>query len=769
MKYFKSFLLALLLLPALAIAPMSLKAAPAILQGGDMRLEVSGEPFSIRVLDTQGKALLESEGPVSFTEVTGQKISRFVLWWNWTRGHEKPWTKIGKVVAIRPGKDNLEVDLGSDANGPALIRLKARFINPVTLRVETEILGQPDVNRLRFSFKRDKSDRFYGMGERFNSVEQSGNAVRVWAEEGGLGLFTLSKYMPWFKYNLFPKGPDMTYYPMPWFINPARGFGFLLDDNHFSLFDFGKADKKLLTIENWNNRFDFLVFSGKKPLDIIEAQTAITGRITPPQPWVFAPMNAAVEGEKRVYEVAKLLRAEKIPTSAIWSEDWWWRTEWEVNRERYPHYEKMIADLHADGFRHLGYYQPYISTKTEDFKEGDQKGYFTKNRQGKTYAFNMGNGIKAQLDVTNPAAIDWWKNSFFKMSENFGVDGWMHDFGEHTPPDSISFDGRTGWDLHNDYSLLWAKAGREFWDQARPDGNYMFYIRGGYTGSQKYASVMWTGDQNSNFEKLDGLPSNLPGIMSVGMSGHPIVTTDIAGYNCFVSKNTDRELFMRWTELGALLPVMRLHRGNDEICNHWSFDQDKETLEHYKTYATLHTALFPYIYTLVFEAAEKGWPVARHLMLQYPDDPETWLLDYQFLLGDRVLVAPVLQRDAREWEVYYPEGEWAHWWTGKIYKGPGRAKVPANLGEVPMFVRIGKILPVFDSQIDTLVKIDKPGLKGWDEANSSIRIIFYGIGIDDYTLWDGTHISCARPSASATGSCKVDSAPVKRKYSFKFY
>jgi len=741
---------------------------PIVLQGETMRLEAESHPFVLRILDQRGREMLATDGPLAFTQATGQNTFRFVLWWFWNRGLLQPWSKVDQVVSVARSGNSLLVDLGHQAEGPALVRMKAAFLDARTLRVEMEVLERPEVNRFRIAFRKDAADRYYGLGERFNAVEHSGERVRVWSEEGGLGLFHLSQIWPHAPFNPFPKGEDTTYYPVPFFLNPAKGYGFLLDDVRYSEFDFGKSRRPRTVIENWNRRFNFLVFYGPSPLEVIEAQTAYTGRITVPPAWVFAPMNAVVTGEARVREVAELLRREKIPTSAIWSESWWWRNEWQVNRKLFPHYEQLIADLHADGFRHLGYYQPYIGVRAEAYREGDTGGYFTKNRQGQSYAFGMGRGVKAQVDLTNPAAREWWKQSFFQMSEQMGEDGWMHDFGEHTPPDSVSFDGRSGWEVHNEYPLLWAQLGKEFWDRARPDGDYCFYVRGGYTGTQRYASVMWTGDQNTNFERLDGLPSNLPGLMSVGISGHPLGTTDIAGYNCFVSRSTDQELFMRWAEFGALLPVMRIHRGDDEICHNWSFDQNPETLEHYKRYAILHTALFPYLYTLVHEAARRGWPVVRHLSLHYPDDPETWRLDYQYLLGDRVLVAPVLKRGAREWEVYFPAGEWAHWWTGRIYRGPGRATVPAKMGEIPMFVAAGKILPLFDSQIDTLVQEDRPDLHGWDDANSSVQVIFYGTGQDQYALWDGTLIRCERAESSAPGACSIENAPVQRSYTYDF-
>ena len=591
-----------------------------VLSGKNLRVEVERSPFVLSVTDVAGRELLSTRGPVSVYHETEPRVSRFILYWVWTRGLITGWQGVDQVVSAEEKDGALVLGLATRKNGDPAVTMKIYFLDNKTLRVETKATAA-GVNRTRVCLKMDDKDRYFGMGERFNQVDHRGERVRVWAEEGGLGMNWVGEIPPLNFINPLPKGPDMTYYPMPYFHNPAKGYGFLLDDYSYSMFDFGVTAPGAVAIENWNQRFDFFVFYGPGPLEVIENLTAHTGRITAaPTPWVYAPMNAVVESEARVLEVAKMLRAERIPTTAIWSESWWWRVEWEVNREKYPHYEEMIKKMHDDGFRHLGYYQPYLSVKSPRLAEASAKGYLTKNRKGEPYLFPLGTWKKAQLDLYNPEAVAWWEKEFFSFSEDMGVDGWMHDFGEHTPPYSVSFNGKSGWETHNEYSVLWAKVGREFWDKARPDGDYCFYIRGGYTGVQKYASVMWTGDQNASFERLDGLASNIPGILSVGLGGHPIVTTDIAGYNCFTNADADREVFMRWTELGALLPVMRIHRGQDEVCDHWSFDQDRETLDHYKKYAILHTALFPYFYTLSFEAMAKGWPVIRHLMLHFPED-----------------------------------------------------------------------------------------------------------------------------------------------------
>ena len=739
----------------------------ATLHSDTITLLVERDPFALVVKGPDGDEMLRSVGPVTYRRVTDKSVSRFLLWWYWTAGASTLPTRLERVVDVHRDGETLLVDLGRERDGRPLASLEAEFLEADALHVSLRVRKDQRANRTRMFLARDRADRYYGMGQRFDEVEHSGKEVRVWTEEGGLGLPFVTRRRERSPVNPFPKGQDTTYYPVPFYLNPAKNYGFLLNDHHFSRFDFGRRDDDRIRIENWNDRLDFTVFYGSEPLDVIENYTAQTGRISVPPKWAFAPMNAVVKGQEEVLDVARLIRREGIPTSAIWSESWWWRTEWRVNRELYPEYEEMNATLEEMGFKSLGYFQPYLTVGKPSYEEAADRGYLTETSGGKPYDFSMGFWHKAQLDITDPDAREWWSNEFFEKAVEMGVDGWMHDFGEHTPPDSVSDDGSTGWELHNEYPLKWHKFGRDFWESQRPDGDYVMYIRSGYTGAQKYIPIMWTGDQNASFGRLDGLPSNLPAILSVGISGHPIATTDIAGYNCFVTPSSDRELFMRWTELGALLPVMRIHRGHDEVCDHWRFDNDRTTLDHFARYARLHTALFPYFYTLVHEAAETGHPVVRHPLLHFPEDPETWNLDYQYLIGDRLMVAPVLERGADTWKLYLPKGSWVHWWSGERYEGPGTHTVAAPLGEVPFFVKTGTILPLFNAEIDTLVEVDRPDIAGWETANASMEIRFYGTGSDELTLWDGTRIACTR-SEGGTGTCTVSDAPVEREYTYDF-
>jgi len=221
----------------------------------------------------------------------------------------------------------------------------------------------------------------------------------------------------------------------------------------------------------------------------------------------------------------------------------------------------------------------------------------------------------------------------------------------------------------------------------------------------------------------------------------------------------------RWIEMGALVPVMRLHRGLP-LCDHWRFDEDNETLNQWKKYATLHAKLFPYIYTLAQQAEDFGWPLIRSLSILYPRDKDALTQDYQFMLGDRILSAPVItekeggarddiSKGVTSWRVYLPEGNWYHYWTNKKYSGNGYIDVPAPPGFLPMFIQEGKIIPTYNKELDTFVEgVEDPIIRDFEYVDDTIEICFYGYGNDSVKLWDGTLIHCSREPGKA-GSYEV--------------
>lgn len=611
---------------------------------------------------------------------------------------------------------------------------------------------------------------------RFNQINHKGTIVTTWCREVGYDLPLVSQ-------NGSSEGQDITYYPVPFFLN-LKGYGFLLNSFYFSEFDFAKTNPEALKITNYSHTFDATLFLSENPLEIIGNYQKATGNYTKPKPWVFGVWGDASNdwqtkeiGQVVNEKVLKICRENKIPLSAIWAEDWYWNKDilhsleaWTLNEKQYPDYKKMIEEQHKAGVKHISYITPYLPTailfkKSPLYEEAKKMGYLTKNKKGDPYVFQVAIWRNSQFDWTNPEATKWFCNKILKKIADSGADGLINDFGEYTPYNSISYNGEYGLTMHNKFPLLWTKIVNNFWKTTYPDKDFVIIPRSGFIGQQSNATFPFTGDRNATYDNVSGLGGQIVGVTNSGISAHPITSIDVGAYNCYKSPPMDKLMMFRWIEMGALIPVMRLHRGLP-LCDHWRFDEDKETLEQWKKYAKLHAKLFPYIYTLAQQAEDKGLPMVRHLSLHYPKDKEALKQDYQFMLGDRILSAPVItekeggarddiNKGTRSWKVYLPTGNWYHYWTNKKYAGNATYDIPASPGFLPMFIQEGKIIPTFNKEVDTFVEnVEDPSIKDFEYVNDSIDIYFYGYGKDTLTLWDGTIINCSR-EAGGTGAYEV--------------
>jgi len=264
------------------------------------------------------------------------------------------------------------------------------------------------------------------------------------------------------------------------------------------------------------------------------------------------------------------------------------------------------------------------------------------------------------------------------------VDGWMVDFGEWLPPNSAPQDGSNWVERRNTFPVDWQRANREALDAARGD-DWVMFARSGFTNVQGVAQIHWVGDQQTNWDELDGLSTVVPAMLNLGLAGQPFVTHDIAGFSRGDVPST-KELFQRWTELGAFTPIMRTHDGADKV-NNWRWNTDEDTTSHFRQFAFVHCALMNDFMMLAAEAETSGAPILRHLMLVFPNDPETWDISDQFMIGTKLLVAPVTEDGARSRSVYFPAGSWYDVWTGNPVQGGQRFTVNAPIGSPPVYAR----------------------------------------------------------------------------------
>jgi alpha-glucosidase len=615
---------------------------------------------------------------------------------------------------------------------------------------KTNNLAQPWTFRTKLRLKLFPNEYFMGFGGRLEGVAFRGKKMLNWISEGQAD--TLPS----------PNPENQGNYRVPFYLS-TRGYGLLLNENSCSSFDLGESNININEIAVWDQKLSFTVYTGANPAEIIQNYTDDAGRILrTPEPWVFGVWmlsknrNIFQTETDRSNQIATLLRNDSIPCSAIWHHYWSEKIndilgvgkKWDLDVVRYPNYSTLVSNHHADGFKVLHYYWPYIFNNDFDYNSGNINGYFMKNTSNQTY-LNQWLSFFAQVaepDLTRQTVRNWYKNNLLINAYNLGSSGGMIDFGEHHRIEMIDSANANPYSVHNEYPLWWAKTNQEFWEQHQPDGDYTYWMRGGWTGIQKYSPLMWIGDPQFDWSADDGIKTIIPAILSAGISGHPIVSCHIAGYEYNTLPTNSEELWIRWLQTCTMFPVMWTHEGNELFFGtKLVFDQSPQTLSMFKKYSKLHVQFFPYMYTLVKEGKEKGIPVARPLYFHYPNDVNTIQIKDQFLLGDRVMVAPVLNSGATNRTVYFPAGNWYDFWTGALAaSGPTTISVNAPLDHLPIFVKEGAILPLYNQpHIETLVK-NVPGINDFEYADSTMEFRFYGCGTDQFELWDSTVIQMHR-------------------------
>ena len=346
-----------------------------------------------------------------------------------------------------------------------------------------------------------------------------------------------------------------------------------------------------------------------------------------------------------------------------------------------------IAPLAAQHIRFLGYVNPYLCEDGPLFREAQHAGYLITQSNGDVYRVDFGEFICGMVDFSLPAAAEWFEVRVLHTEMlSKGLSGWMADFGEYQPPDAV-VNGGDGWQQHNLLPVLWARSNARAIERAGKTGEALFFMRSGYTGSQRYCSLMWAGDQSVDFSRHDGLPSVISAALSAGLVGFPYHHSDIGGYTSLFGNVRSPELFQRWAELAAFTAVMRTHEGNrpDDNVQFW---HSPEVLAHFARMTQLYAALKPYRMQCVKDAETHGWPLQRPLFFHFENDLRTWALQDCFLLGADLLVAPVLENLVRVRHTYLPQGErWVHLWTRQTFEGGQHVTVAAPLGSPPVFVR----------------------------------------------------------------------------------
>jgi alpha-glucosidase len=362
--------------------------------------------------------------------------------------------------------------------------------------------------------------------------------------------------------------------------------------------------------------------------------------------------------------------------------------DWQASETRYPGLRQRIADLRNRGIRFLGYVNPYLAVDGPLFPEAAAQGFFATDSKGEIARVDFGEFDCGVVDFTNPAAAEWFAERIIgREMLDFGLSGWMADFGEYLPIDVHLANGVDARQMHNAWPVLWAEVNAKAVERRGLTGDTLWFMRAGFTGVQAHCPLLWAGDQSVDFTRHDGLVTVISGALSSGLLGNAYHHSDIGGYTSLFGNVRTAELIMRWSEMAAFTPVMRSHEGNRPTEN-LQIDQDPQVLAHFARMTQIYCHLAPYLRHLSAEAAETGLPVQRPLFLHHEEDRATYAVQDQYLYGADMLVAPVWQAGQGARTVVLPSGaEWEHLWTGARHVGGQTLTVEAPVGQPAVFFR----------------------------------------------------------------------------------
>lgn len=577
------------------------------------------------------------------------------------------------------------------------------FANKITADINLDkefceinfICNDDKINRFWFRVAADSDEKCYGCGEQMSYFNLRGRNFPIWTSEPGVGR-DKSTYVTWRSDVENKAGGDYynSNYPEATYVSTKH---YYLHMDSYAYADFNFKNENFHELQVWEVPKQIRIEVAPTYKELLGKLTAYLGRQPELPDWVYNGLILGVQGgNERSFGLLDKTMGKGVKVSALWCQDWCGKRvtsfgkrlqwDWKYHKEMYKDLPEKIKEINKKGVRFMGYVNPYLVNDGELYKEGKEKGYFATKPDGSEYLVDFGEFYCGVVDFTNPDAFEWFKGVIKKYSMGIGIDGWMADFGEYLPTDDLCLcNGKSPMLAHNEWPVLWAKCNYEAVKESGKLGEIVYFMRAGGAGSQKYCTLLWAGDQSVDFTIHDGLASVICGSLSAGMTGCGLTHSDIGGYTSLFDNTRTKELFLRWAEMAVFTPIMRTHEGNRPDSN-FQFYDDEDTIRQTARLVDMYTMLKPYTKDLVAENAKTGVPVQRPLFVQYEEDDKSYDIQYEYMFGADMLVAPVYLEDREEWDLYLPDDEWVHLWTGKEYKG-GDITVDAKIGYIPVFYR----------------------------------------------------------------------------------
>lgn len=566
-----------------------------------------------------------------------------------------------------------------------------RFANTDGTTILAENKGLDNSSSTRtISFASMGDLAFYGGGYNGQRLDQDGQSLVMCNTQ--TGNWTSSTNAP---HNIC----------IPFYVSTS-GYGVLFDDHYHSATMRPSSSGSTYSSNSLNPISYYFVGSDGSMESVLENYTFLTGRQQLPPYWSLGYITSRYGYTSRSEAesvVSKIKDECLMPLDAIVFDIYWQgrsgttpymmgRLDWDESA--FPSPEEMIANFKSKNVNTILITEPFFTSSCGNYEELNSKGYFSDNSVSNMSW--LGSGNVGLLDVTNQDALDWmWQ--FYKARTDEGVAGWWLDLGEPESHDSESaYQKGTMKQVHNEYSNRWIEMVYNGLAKDFPDRRHILLPRAGTSGMQRFATFPWTGDIQRSW---GGLQAQIPALISSGMSGAAYMGSDVGG---FIATSNDETLYRRWVEFATFSPVFRTHSqstvGSLSGIGPEPFLYSSEAQESMRAFLNKRYAFLPYTYTLAYENATKGTPLARPLNFYAADDATLTNVTQQYLWGKDLLVAPIVDNSTSR-TVVFPEGKWVDMNNySNTYSGGTTTSYNAPLGTLPHFARVGSFIPRYTQE-----------------------------------------------------------------------
>lgn len=579
------------------------------------------------------------------------------------------------------------------------------------------------------SFTNPSNQHFFGAGERGHSLCLNGDTLVMYNKQN-------------YGYTDGEARISQMNITIPYIVSDA-GYGILMDDHNRATLILGETIS--YTSENPASLISYYFINGNGNIaGTTDNFTHLTGRQELPPLWTLGYITSkyGYHTQTETLGVIDTLQNRGYPVDGIVLDLYWYGKETDMGRlewdkQQWPNPKAMLKELKEKGVNLIPISQPYINKigAINNYNYLTSKGMLTHNADGTPADVTTWVGEAGMLDVSNPDTRAWLWKRYHQLTED-GIAGWWGDLGEPEvhPENIVHANGMTASQYHNIYGNEWSRILYEGFKENYPERRSMLLMRGGTTGLQRYNVFPWSTDVSRSW---GGLTPQIKIMLNSGLSGLGYMSSDIGGFAVDPKHPTDSELYVRWLQMGTFTPMLRTHAQLKPEPYHYP------SVENIcRDFIKMRYEWLPYNYTLAYENATSGYPLARPFNFNGENTDNKYCnITDEYMWGNEVLVAPVMKKGARSRKVIFPAGEWVNWNNPRLtYKGGTSAIVQAPLNTLPLFVRKGAFIPQYTKDIDNTEQYspDYLTIKYFPNDTES-----------SYTLYDDDRISATSLENSA--------------------